>query len=85
MQRAILFFSVTVALAGPACAQMRFNPTQTDTNSAMVRIPPSSLPGAGLSGPATSSTKSTYPKPIRREYDPNFIDPTARNRNLRKY
>ncbi|HML30297.1 MAG TPA: hypothetical protein PKE16_15970 [Hyphomicrobium sp.] len=85
MKKAILFFVVAQACAAPVYAQATFNPTQTDSNSAMVRIPRSSLPGAGLDGSATSSARSTYPTPIKRDYNPNFVDPTDRNPYLRKH
>ena len=84
MKKAVLCLVATLAFAAPASAQVRFNSMRSNSNPAMVRVPPSSLPGAGLSGSATSSLKSAYPKPIKREYDPNFFDPTDRNAKLRK-
>ncbi len=84
MKKAILFISMTLAFTAPAYAQIRLNPaSRSDPNPVMVRTPPSSLPGAGL-GTDTSSPTSTYPAPIRRSYDPNFVDPTARNPYLRQ-
>jgi hypothetical protein len=74
------------AVAAPAFAQVRMNNrTQTNSNPTMVRIPPSSIPGSGLSQSTTSSTKSMYPNPIKQDYSPNDIDPTARNPDLRKH
>jgi hypothetical protein len=80
-----LFGAVFITFAGPACAQTRLYPGQTNTPSALVRIPQSSLPGAGTSGIApTPSTQTMYPAPIKRNYDPTFVDPTAKNPALRQ-
>jgi hypothetical protein len=80
-----LFFAVSLAFAVPASAQVRLNAGQMNTPAAMVRIPPSSMPGAGMYGVApTPSTQSMYPAPIRQNYDPTFVDPTVKNPYLRQ-
>jgi hypothetical protein len=84
MKKAALFISAILISGSPAYAQIRLNSPGRDPNPTMVRTPPSSLPGAGLSGPGTSSTTSTYPAPIRHDYNPTFFDPTDRNSNLRQ-
>ncbi len=84
MKKTILFISVALGCASPAHAQIRQNSNaRSDPNPTMVRTPPSILPGAGLS-PDASSPSLTYPAPIKRPYDPSFVDPTSRNPYLRQ-
>ncbi|MBY0561946.1 hypothetical protein [Hyphomicrobium sp.] len=70
--------------ASPAFAQTRLRTPTPNSNAPMIRIPPSSLPGTGVSELNTSSPEATYPKPIKQDYDPLFNDPTQRNPSLRK-
>lgn len=85
MKKTFLFFAALLAFAAPAMAQARLNAGQMNTPSALVRIPPSSMPGAGMYGVAPQpSTKSMYPAPIRQNFDPTFVDPTAKNPYLRQ-
>ncbi len=84
MKKAILIISAAVISASPASAQSSlFRPSTSKSNPTMVRTPPSSLPGAGLSQD-TSSPTSIYPKPAKSYYDPTFRDPTQRNSSLRQ-
>jgi hypothetical protein len=83
MKKAILLISAALISASPASAQSLFRPSTSNSNPTMIRTPPSSLPGAGLS-PDTSSPTSTYPKPAKSYYDPTFRDPTQRNPDLRQ-
>jgi hypothetical protein len=83
MTKIILVISAALISASPASAQSLFRPTPSKSNPTMIRTPPSSLPGAGLS-PDTSSPTSMYPKPAKSYYDPNFRDPTQRNYDLRR-
>ncbi|HVZ05311.1 hypothetical protein [Hyphomicrobium sp.] len=85
MKRAILVILGILVFACPASAQMRRYST-APRNPQIIRTPPSSAMGAaGISAPTTSSTKSMYPAPIKKYYDPLNRDPTIRNPNLRKY
>ncbi|MBN9246671.1 MAG: hypothetical protein J0I81_04340 [Hyphomicrobium sp.] len=84
MKTSLILVTVAALFASPVQAQTRLrSPTLTKPAAPMVRIPPSSLPDAGATGPAPSSTTSTYPAPIKQNYDPFFTDPTQRNPYLR--
>jgi hypothetical protein len=84
MKKLILIISAALISASPALAQSSlFRPSTSKSNPTMVRTPPSSLPGAGLSSYSSSPT-SSYPKPAKSYYDPTFRDPTQRNSSLRK-
>lgn len=84
MNKAMLLASATLLFASPAYAQIRLNSSPSASNPTMVRIPPSSRLGAGMSGTSASPNKSMYPSPIKEDYNPTSIDPTARNPNLRQ-
>lgn len=85
MKRAILAVGAVLSFVCPASAQMRYYST-APRNPVIIRTPPSSAMGAaGVSAPTTSSNKSMYPSPIKKQYDPLWRDPTVRNQNLRKY
>jgi hypothetical protein len=86
MKKAILVAAAALLLASPAYAQFRLNASsaRSASNPTMIKIPPSSRLGMGLSGASASPNKSMYPSPIRQEYNPVAIDPTARNPNLRQ-
>jgi hypothetical protein len=85
VKKILIFGAASFAFVAPAFAQARLNAGQMNTPSAIVRIPRSSLPGAGMDGVAPQpSTRSMYPAPIRQSYDPAFVDPTAKNPNLRQ-
>lgn len=83
MKKILILVSLAVIAASPAHAQTRLRSSTTKSNEPMVRIPPSSLPGTGVSEQNTSSPDATYPKQIKQYYDPLFNDPTQRNPNLR--
>lgn len=84
MKTSFILVTVAALFASPVHAQTRLlSPTQTQPAAPMVRIPPSSLPDAGATGSVPSPTTSTYPAPIKQNYDPFFTDPTQRNPNLR--
>ncbi len=84
MSRTILAIAATLALASPAYAQLRLNTSPAPSNPPMVRVPPSSQLGVGMSATGSSPTKSTYPSLIKQNFDPTFADPTMRNPNLRR-
>ncbi len=82
MKTSLILVTVATLVASPVYAQTRLrSTTQKQPAGPMVRIPPSSLPGGTDSAP--SPTTSTYPAPIKQNYDPFFTDPTQRNPNLR--
>ena len=82
MKIALLTFAAWLSLLVSAYAQVRNGEKLVSPGSAMVRIPLSSMPDFN---PATqTTTRSTYPKQIRQDYDPLFADPTQRNNNLRR-
>ncbi|MBS0238377.1 MAG: hypothetical protein JSR89_08145 [Proteobacteria bacterium] len=84
MKTSFILVTVAVLFASPVHAQTRLSsPTLTQPAAPMVRIPPSSLPDAGATGSVPSPATSTYPAPIKQNYDPFFTDPTQRNPNLR--
>lgn len=84
MKKILMLISVAVITASPAYAQTRLRSSSTrNSNSPMIRIPPSTLPGTGVSEQNTSSPTPMYPKQIKQYYDPTFDDPTQRNPNLR--
>ncbi len=84
MKTSLILVTVAGLFASPVHAQTRLSsPTLTQPAAPMVRIPPSSLPDAGATGSVPSPATSTYPAPIKQNYDPFFTDPTQRNPNLR--
>jgi hypothetical protein len=84
MRKILATAALAVIAASPAFAQTRLRTPTPNSNAPMIRIPPSSLPGTGVSEQNTSSPDATYPKQIKQDYDPMFNDPTQRNPNLRK-
>ena len=84
MKTSLILVTAATLFASPVTAQTRLrSPTLTQPTAPMVRIPPSSLPDAGATGSVPSPTTSTYPAPIKQNYDPLFNDPTQRNPYLR--
>lgn len=83
MEKILALVSLAMFAASPAFAQTRLRTPTPNSNAPMIRIPPSSLPGTGVSEQNTTSREATYPKPIKQYYDPLFNDPTQRNPNLR--
>jgi hypothetical protein len=84
MKTALVLAVAFLILALPASAQVRRYYSTAPRNPVIVRTPPSSSMGAaGVSAPTTSSSKSMYPTPIKKFYDPLTRDPTDRNPNLR--
>jgi hypothetical protein len=84
VKKAILSVSTVLVFVSPAYAQTTTRRPVAPPNPVIVRTPPSSQIGAGLSAPSTSSITPTYPAPIKNHYDPLRPDPTMRNPNLRR-
>lgn len=80
--KAILAVAAMLAFALPAHAQTVKRRPVAPPNPTIIRNPPSMNTYTGPGVPTTSSAKSMYPKPIKRDYDPFFNNPTARNPNL---
>ncbi|WP_156150659.1 hypothetical protein [Hyphomicrobium sp. 99] len=84
MKKSLMLIAAVTLFASPVYAQTRLrSPTMGEPTAPLIRTPSSSLPGAGITGSIPSPTTSTYPKPIKQNYDPLFNDPTQRNPNLR--
>lgn len=80
--KTILTVAAILAFTLPAHAQSVMRRPVATSNPTIIRNPPSMNTYRGPSVPMTSSVTPMYPKPIMRDYDPNFGNPTVRNPNL---
>ena len=82
VMKTILAVAAILASALPAHAQTWKRRPVAPPNPTIIRNPPSMNTYPGPSVPTTSSVAPMYPKSIKRDYDPNFSNPTLRNPNL---
>jgi hypothetical protein len=81
--KAILAIAAILIFAVPADAGQRMmRRPVASSNPTIIRNPPSMNTYRGPSVPTTSSAAPMYPKPIKKDFDPYFNDPTVRNPNL---
>ena len=80
--KTVLAVAAILTFALPGYAQAARRRPVAPPDPTIIRNPPSMSTPKGPEVPTTSSTTSVYPKPIKRDYDPFFRNPTARNPNL---
>lgn len=82
VMKAILAIAAILAFALSAHAQTVRRRPVAPPNPTIIRNPPSLSAPQGPGVPTTTSTTSMYPKPIKKDYNPFFRNPTVRNPNL---